>query len=390
MRLCTEPNKVAAIVSSHPEARSRMQRIADVVLGTNPGLRSRVQLGLYPTLIYMAWCVVCVYSARVGYMSAAAARLMITLHVMGMVAFYPWVRSGRTAKLQDSGLVMPQMIWGSCLTVLGYLLNPPLRAAYLQGLCLVHLFGLFTLRPWQLVVTGGSSIVLLSVMLWVMAHQNGPAFSPREETFKVVFACFIVGLITWMSIVHSRVRGRLSLRKQALALAVSQVHELVTRDALTGLFNRKHMQELLAREHLRQLHTGQPFCVALIDLDHFKHVNDTYGHQVGDEVLRSFADAAQGTLRETDILGRWGGEEFLVLMPDTTMEPHAQVAMARLRRLMMDVCPAESAPALRVTFSAGVAAHDVAQSVEQTIASADRALYKAKRNGRNAIVLAQG
>ena len=377
-------------MSSHPETSDLMQRLADVVLGTNPRLRSRVLLGLYPSLVYLAWCAVSVYSAQVGYMTPAAARLMIALHVIGMVAFYPWVRSGHTAKFQDSGLIMPQMIWGSCLTALGYLLNPQLRVAYLQSLCLVHLFGLFTLRPWQLVVTGAVSISLLLGMLGAMRHQAGPTFHPGEETFKVVFACFIVGLITWMSIVHSRVRGRLSLRKKALALAVSQVHELVTRDGLTGLFNRKHMQELLAREHGRQLHTGQPFCVALIDLDHFKHVNDTYGHQIGDEVLRSFAAAAQGTLRETDILGRWGGEEFLVLMPDTTMEPHAQVAMERLRRLMMDVCPAESAPALRITFSAGVAAHRVDQSVEQTVARADRALYQAKHNGRNATVLADG
>ncbi|MGE5452886.1 MAG: GGDEF domain-containing protein [Acidobacteriota bacterium] len=367
-----------------------MQRLSDGVLGTNPKVRSRVLHGLYPILIYLAWCGVTVYSARMGYMTVAAARFMITLHVIGMVAFYPWVRSGRTAELQDSGLVMPQIIWGSCSTILGYLLNPPLRTAYLQGLCFVHLFGLFTLRPWQLFITGSSSVVMLLAMLGVMAHQNGPAFSPREETFKVIFACFIVALITWMSIVHSRVRGRLSLRKKALAQAVAQVHELVTRDALTGLFNRKHMQELLEREHQRQWRTGQPFCVALIDLDHFKHVNDTHGHQVGDEVLRGFAQAALGTLRETDILGRWGGEEFLILMPDTTLEPDALVALERLRRLMQDVFPSATAPALRITFSAGVAAHHVNQSVEQTIARADEALYQAKRDGRNATVLAQG
>lgn len=365
-----------------------LQRIKDLVLGSNPQLRSRVLYGLYPILMYIAWCTVHAYSAHVGYVTPAAARFMIVHNSIGMVAFYPWVRSGYTARFQDSGLVQPQMMWAASAVVICYLLNPPLRAALLQALCFIHMFGLFTLRPRQLMVTGGASIVMLLIMLTVMVNQGGVTFHVAQESVKVVFACFIVGLITWMSIIHSRARGRLSQRKKHLALAVAQVHELVTRDALTGLFNRKHMQELLERERVRHMRTGQPFCVALIDLDHFKRINDTHGHQVGDEVLCSFAKAAQGTLRETDTMGRWGGEEFLVLMPDTALVPDAEVAMARLRTLLLTQGLAASQPALRVTFSAGVAAHHVDHKVDQTVAQADQALYAAKGAGRNRTVLA--
>ncbi len=112
-------------------------------------------------------------------------------------------------------------------------------------------------------------------------------------------------------------RGQLSVRKKELASAVALVNELVTRDGLTGLFNRMHMQEFLAREVARQARSGQAFCIALIDLDHFKAVNDRHGHNVGDDVLRSFARDAVHSLRETDFIARWGGEEFLVLMRET-------------------------------------------------------------------------
>jgi len=88
-------------------------------------------------------------------------------------------------------------------------------------------------------------------------------------------------------------------------------------DPLTGLFNRQQMQHLLERECDRHQRSGTGFCVALIDLDHFKSVNDTHGHPVGDEVLVNFAKAAQTVLRTTDVICRWGGEEFLVLLVDT-------------------------------------------------------------------------
>jgi diguanylate cyclase (GGDEF)-like protein len=170
---------------------------------------------------------------------------------------------------------------------------------------------------------------------------------------------------------------------------VAQVEQLVTRDALTGLVNRKQMQELLEREALRQARSGRAFCVVLVDLDHFKRINDQHGHPVGDEVLCAFARAAQAGLRETDTIARWGGEEFLLLMRETDPEPAGQVAVERLRQTIAAMRPSQAVPSLRFTFSAGVAQHRNGEPLAQTIAAADRALYAAKAAGRNRVVLSE-
>jgi diguanylate cyclase (GGDEF)-like protein len=144
----------------------------------------------------------------------------------------------------------------------------------------------------------------------------------------------------------------------------------------------------LVREHaLRRARGAAPFYVAMIDLDHFKHVNDTSGHAVGDETLRAFAAEAQAVLRNTDVIGRWGGEEFLVVLPETAPgEPTVAVDRLRARLAALPVC--SSAPELRVRFSAGFTRYRPGEPVDQAIERADRALYTAKTTGRNRTVVA--
>ena len=120
--------------------------------------------------------------------------------------------------------------------------------------------------------------------------------------------------------------------------------------------------------------------MALIDLDHFKKINDTHGHQAGDDVLTGFASAAQAALRETDVICRWGGEEFLVLLRDTDPALQGREALKRLRDNLTNLrTPSDTA----VTFSAGLALARTDEPAERTIERADRALYAAKTAGRN-------
>jgi len=268
-------------------------------------------------------------------------------------------------------------------------LIPPLRPAMLQVLCLIQAFGFFSLRPRQLMFTGASTIAMLLLMLGVMAHIAPPQFNVPAQALTVTLAVVPLILLILMSIHQSELRGRLSKQRLELEAAVAQVRLLVTRDALTGLVNRKHMQELLEQECLRQARTGRAFCVVLVDLDHFKRINDAHGHPVGDEVLCAFAQAAQGELRETDTIARWGGEEFLLLMRETDPEPAGKVAVERLRREIAALHPSHTVPELRFSFSAGVALHHHDETLELTIAQADRALYAAKAAGRNCVVVSE-
>jgi diguanylate cyclase len=169
---------------------------------------------------------------------------------------------------------------------------------------------------------------------------------------------------------------------------VSRIQELATRDELTGLVNRRHMSSLLERERQRCVRSGRGFSVAMIDIDHFKAVNDHYGHTVGDEVLRTFAHHAPQALRGTDTVSRWGGEEFVLLLPEASLSS-ARIGIERLRgRVAATPMAHLSAVPIRITVSAGLTEHIAGESVTQTLERADRALYEAKTQGRNRTVVA--
>lgn len=367
--------------------RTPMERLGDLILGTDPKMRLAVRLGLLPSGIYVAWCVMHIFAVRFGFESQSTANWLTVSHIIGIVAFYPLVRSGYTMRFQDSGLVLPQILYASAEAIVGYPLIPPLRATILQMLCLIQVFGLFSLRPRQTVIAGSSAVGMMFIMWCTMTVLEWPEFHPAAEAMKLSLSSFVVMLLALISMRYSRMRGILREQKQELTSAVEQVRQIAICDPLTGLYNRQHMQELLQLEKKRQARTGQAFSVALIDLDHFKRVNDTHGHNVGDEVLCSFAQALKAIMRESDVVCRWGGEEFLVLLPDTQAS-EGVAGLDRLRKHLVGLRLATSAPLLRATLSAGVTTHHVHETLEQTIERADQALYAAKSNGRDRCMVA--
>jgi diguanylate cyclase (GGDEF)-like protein len=146
------------------------------------------------------------------------------------------------------------------------------------------------------------------------------------------------------------------------------------------------MVDVLTDERKRFVRTGRAFCVATLDLDHFKRVNDSWGHQAGDAVLAGFAAVSLDVLRKCDVLARWGGEEFLLLMPETTRN-EALVALERIRHGLDAYDWGSALPAgQRVTFSAGVTQYGLGEPLEAALERSDRALYAAKNAGRNRTV----
>jgi len=165
-----------------------------------------------------------------------------------------------------------------------------------------------------------------------------------------------------------------------------ELQRLAGQDSLTGLPNRRLTAEK-ATAALAAAAGHRPVSMALIDLDHFKSINDRYGHAVGDHVLREFAQLARKLLRSTDTLGRWGGEEFLLILPDTTIDA-AVATVHRMRAATAEMPQVDAACGLVVSFSAGIASRSgTAQSLDEVIACADAALYEAKRGGRNLVRL---
>jgi diguanylate cyclase (GGDEF)-like protein len=184
-----------------------------------------------------------------------------------------------------------------------------------------------------------------------------------------------------------------SLAAQAVvALENARLHRMVERqarvDGLTGLANRRHCEDQLAAELARLERFGGQLALVLADLDNFKDVNDRFGHATGDVVLREFAQTLESGVRDVDLAGRWGGEEFVLILPGTDLAGAARVA-ERIRAARADrvVLTAEGEP-IRVTASFGVAVFPEAASAEELLAAADGALYQAKRGGKNRVAAA--
>ena len=169
--------------------------------------------------------------------------------------------------------------------------------------------------------------------------------------------------------------------------ARDDLEKLASTDALTGLNNRRHFMLLAAAELARGQRYGRPISVGLADLDHFKQINDLYGHEAGDMALRAFADLVRDTLRHSDSAARYGGEEFAFIFPETT--PHEAIVLAERLRSRLDalVIPIMAGQYVRLTVSFGIADAST-QTLEAALRLADDALYQAKRNGRNAVILA--
>jgi len=184
---------------------------------------------------------------------------------------------------------------------------------------------------------------------------------------------------------------RLKLFANQAAIAIEnarlfeKVEQMAIIDNLTGLYNRHHFFELGEREFERFKRYRHPFSILLIDLDHFKHVNDNFGHAAGDQVLSNLAQIFSKTLRKMDIPGRIGGEEFIVLLPETTMECACKVAERLRSSIESAVCKVGMA-SISVTASIGVAAvSDQYDSLQSVVTDADTAMYKAKARGRNLV-----
>jgi diguanylate cyclase (GGDEF)-like protein len=184
----------------------------------------------------------------------------------------------------------------------------------------------------------------------------------------------------------ARVKVQLKLKRQQDTLKQSNrlLAELTTRDPLTQLHNRRAMMEILERELQRSNRKGSTLSIVIFDIDHFKVVNDEYGHQNGDTVLVAVADQSRAGLRGYDFVARYGGEEFVLILPDT---PHngALLVAERLRMRIEQLQFTGGLADIRVTVSLGIASYPAAEvtSVDSLIRAADAALYRAKREGRN-------
>jgi len=196
----------------------------------------------------------------------------------------------------------------------------------------------------------------------------------RWNAFVVALGIAVIALLVYFLIINR------SYRQQLVKLA--------SQDGLTGLPNRRRTAEFATAALAEAIAGNTPLTIAIIDMDHFKVINDRCGHATGDFVLKEFARVGREAVRDSDVLGRWGGEEFLLVMPNATLEV-ALASLERMRTLVFGIHLPATGAGLRVSLSAGLAVSiQHGRSLDEMIARADCALYTAKNEGRDLVRVA--
>jgi len=221
-------------------------------------------------------------------------------------------------------------------------------------------------------------------MIWM--SRDPLQFKPRLEVAHFLLAATMMLVVAYLTGELNMLRLRVQEQKEELAVALMRIQVMATRDELTSLANRRYMSDILQQDERRHNTQGYPVCIALIDIDLFKQINDTYGYAAGDQVLRKFAQHAQVALRTSDVLARWGGEEFLLLLPDTDLHDAEQV-LQRLQEQITSLDFTDIGNGMRVTFSCGLVALGVQGPIDEAVSRADRAMYQAKSARRNRVVV---
>ena len=363
------------------------RRWADWMLTTDKRQRIRLAMSGLAALL-MVFCLVVMNSvAAAGLASTAEVRVWTACSVLGLIAVYAAIRSGWSRRFKDPALTLAQILYAITCCAAAFVIAGPARGVTLPILAIILMFGIFGLTTRQMLGVLVYSLVAFGVASGVVAARDEPDYPTVVAAAYVGMVVVVLLSSTFLTTRVQSTREHLRRQKAELAQALEQIRQLATHDDLTGLLNRRAMLDRMQLEQRRSLRSGSPLLIAQLDIDHFKAVNDTHGHAAGDLVLQSFADTVRRNVRDTDVLARWGGEEFVLLLCDTPASD-AVTLMERLRQAVqaMQVPVAQGGQPITVTVSIGLARHAPADPLAGTLERADRALYAAKAGGRNRVV----
>jgi diguanylate cyclase len=291
-------------------------------------------------------------------------------------------------RFKDHYLTVPHCISNITLQLFAIYLAPEVGFYFVCVNFIILGFGSLRMSAQQSGMVWSYSAIGLSV-LFLLSEK--PIAMPMTTWIEHALAlgCFVTatGRCAFAGLYGSSLREALYKNANELKRAYARIEELADTDELTGTFNRRCIMKNLEEEIVRAQRSGRACTVAMIDLDFFKRVNDRFGHPIGDEVLRTFGLILFANIREIDKIGRYGGEEFLLILPEAGIG-EATKALDRLRSMVAEVDWPTIASGLQVTMSAGTAQVRDGDTSESLLTRADEALYRAKAKGRNRVIAA--
>ena len=360
--------------------------VVHVLLGDEPRQRLRIARSAMAAALYCLCLIVQWAAVWCGLANADEAIWLTAFCLAGSFGFVIAIRSGVALRSSDAALTTPQIVFAIVSVAFGYHVNAPFRAAMLMIVALVLVHGAFILPPHRCLRLGFFAVAVFGVSMAFGTWRDPVRFDALIETFTFLFTAFVLPPLAFLCGELSALRASERTATRELQRLMEQLRTLATQDDLTGLPNRRHVQQWMPHELARLRRNDGSLSLAILDLDLFKRVNDTFGHAVGDEVLRLFVAEVRTVLREGDVLARWGGEEFLLVMPDTRLAD-AELVLQRAREQLRTSRAWTAHPQSRVTFSAGLTQLDPGETLEQAVLWADFALYEAKGQGRDRTVV---
>jgi len=365
-----------------------MQRnLNQLLLGSDPKLRRMLRYWGATGLFYLVGIAVLLQQVDGGTPRAHWANLVVWFCAIGVLSFFVLVRFSVQFRIAPWQLAVAQGVFAIACEIGAYAVTGPIRGASLVILQVVIVFCIFSLRPRATMALCAATIGMLGATMHAMVSYDPVAYPANIEWQHFALSAASLVAVTVLTGEMSKLRAHLKRQKEELVAAVGTIRTLATIDELTSLANRRYMNEVLHAEERRQGCTGQRICIALLDIDFFKRINDSYGHDGGDAVLRTFAAAARTDLRAGDVLARWGGEEFLLMLPDTDLR-EAKKILARMAERVGAIRVTDLDVELRVTFSGGVVERRDCEPFADTITRADKAMYEAKMGGRDMVIAA--
>lgn len=302
-----------------------------------------------------------------------------------LAGFYLLVKTGANRAFTDPGMAVSQIFAGAMMQIGFLMAAPDVGIIFLVNLFSTFMFGLVALNLRQFIQLWLIVAATIAAAFFFVGDRIGfPNSTGLSQALMCILFIFTLGQSVYLAGVISNFRLKLFRNNQALTVALKTVEEMATRDALTDILNRRALLQILEIELLSFKRTGAPFCIAVIDLDHFKQINDSFGHAVGDEVLKIFVRIVQHDMRVPDRVARYGGDEFVVVLANTSLD----IAASVLERVCAGVAQYDwnaVAPGLTVSVSIGIAAIKNGDTIASALERADSALYAAKSAGRNSV-----
>ncbi|MCE5212168.1 MAG: GGDEF domain-containing protein [Deltaproteobacteria bacterium] len=328
---------------------------------------------------YLMWFTICVLFYSQGLMTRAGIKTLFasSLGILFCnVLIYALIRSGYNKKLKDPSLTLLQMVIATFWVMVIAYYADSMRSLVLLTYLVVFIFGLFRLNVWQFLFLSAFAVVNYSLVI-LLLYKINPELVSKVDILNIVILAMV---LPWFSLVG----GYITRLRAQISHALSTIEKLAIIDDLTQVFNRRQMYKILEHQKALVDRGIHPFSICIFDLDHFKRVNDTFGHTAGDIVLKTVAQETQANLRNIDHIARYGGEEFILILTNSDKN-QAAICAERIRKKIKDLVFEKMPSDFRITISVGVTEYQSNEVIEEAINRADTALYRAKANGRDRV-----